>query len=206
MINIIKKSIWIVFASIILISCSEKSNPVDNTAALDSNKTESRLAFEYLNSVRANPSAYNTEMGINLDTIKARPKLIWNNTLEKVAIEKATDMATRNYFAHVTPEGYGINYLINKAGYTLPAQWLSDPKANNFESIAAAYKGNSFISGQDFIQQLIIDAGVPDLGHRFHLLGVGPWYSSLVDIGIGISRTPNSTYRNYICVIIAKRS
>jgi len=210
MLNKIKYPLLIIFLSLIWISCNEnKNNPVNtnnNNNKLDSNQKESRSAFEYLNLIRQNPNSYSAEIGVDLSTILPQAILKWNDTLEKVAITKANDLANRNYFAHVDPDGFGINYYVNKAGYTLLPNWLTDPKANNFESLAAAYKGSIVISGKDFIKQLIVDDGVPDLGHRKHLLGVGSWFASLVDIGIGIARNPNSNYKNYMCLIIAKHN
>ena len=94
-------------------------------------------AFLYLNKVRANPSLYSKEVGVSLTGIKARHALKWNDTLAKVAQAKAEDLAKNNYFDHVDPKGYGLNYHVAKAGYKLPEGWLDDPSANYVESLAA---------------------------------------------------------------------
>lgn len=163
-------------------------------------KEEAQQAFEYLNKVRTNPEQYYQELHFPKNTKVSQVKLVWNDTLAKVAENKAMDMAKHNYFNHVTLDGYGINYLINKAGYTLNKDWIKKKNANNFESIAANNP-----TGIEAIKTLIIDKGVTNLGHRKHLLGLDQWNSTLSDVGIGFARCPSgSAYQTYICVIIAK--
>jgi hypothetical protein len=162
-------------------------------------KTEAKSAYLFLNKVRGNISAYVKELKLPADIkINSKP-LMWNDTLAKVAETKALDMATRNYFAHVDPDGYGINYFMNKAGYKLPAYYLTSKSDNYFESLAAEEP-----DGIAAIKDLIIDAGEPTLGHRKHLLGIES-YGGYVDIGIGFVRCAGSgsRYSNYISVIIA---
>jgi len=197
------KYLTLVFIYLVLVSCSKNEN---NPVQVQDEKAEALDAFYYLNKVRQNPPAYSQEIGVDLSGVLARPELKWNEILKMVAEDKANDMAQRDYFAHITPEGYGINYYINKAGYTLPAEWLKDSSANNFESLAAAYKAGVVTTGIDLIKQMIVDKDVPDLGHRIHLLGMNAWNSNMKDIGIGFARNPSSKYQNYICVIIAKHS
>ena len=193
------------FTIILFVSCTKESDtPVEpkNETTLD--KNEANSAFTYLNKVRQNPSAYSLEIGVDLSSVAPRQTLVWNDILQKVAEDKAYDMASRDYFSHQTPEGYGINYFMNKAGYTMPSEWLKDPSANNFESIAAAYKTGVVITGIDLVRQMIVDKDVPDLGHRKHLLGIDTWNANMKEIGVGFARNPKTKYQNYICVIIAK--
>jgi len=111
-------------------------------------------------------------------------------------------MATRNYYGHIDPDGYGINYFINKSGYKLIPQWTKKKGDNSFESIAAEVE-----NGENAIRTFIIDEGVPSRGHRNHLLGVGQWNESLVDIGIGFARRDSgSNYKTYVSVVIAKHN
>src|SRR5262249_33785634 len=91
---------------------------IQSTATVDKNEAQS--AFQYLNQVRQNPAAFGNEIGADLSQVQPRPALVWYDELARVAELKAQDMANRNYFGHVTPEGYGINVLIAFAGYTLP--------------------------------------------------------------------------------------
>jgi uncharacterized protein YkwD len=164
-------------------------------------KAEGEKAFILLNKIRKNPQSFADAMPF-LKEIKAMPLLKWNDTLAKVAEAKALDMATRQYFGHVDPEGYGMNYFINKAGYKLDARWLSSKEMNYFESLSAGAS-----SGEAAIQNLLIDANTPSLGHRKHLLGIGNWNSSLMDIGIGYARpVASSPYMSYVCVLIVKHN
>jgi uncharacterized protein YkwD len=164
-------------------------------------KAEEQKAFELLNKVRQNPKAYSAGWNnINLSSVKAKPALVWNDTLAKVAEAKAIDMARRNYFNHIDPGGYGMNYYINKAGYKLSKDWLKNKNENYFESIAAGEN-----TGEETIRDLIIDKDTPGLGHRSHLLGMNKFYADLVDIGIGFARCSNGcTYQTYVSVVIAR--
>ncbi len=126
--------------------------------------------------------------------------LRWNANLAKAAEARAMDMAQRNYFDHTDPDGYGPNYHILRAGYSLNPGWLKRKNANNFESIGANHP-----SAIDGMKAMIIGKNSPGLGHRKHLLGMDEWNGSLQDIGIGYVRVPSgSTYQSYLCIIIAK--
>lgn len=158
-------------------------------------------AFIYLNKVRANPASYSKVLNVNLNSIKPSQALIWDTILAKEAQRKAAEMATQNYFAHVDKKGYGMNYYIYKAGFAIPETWVNDKKKNYVESLGATTEGPD-----DFIAQLIIDKGVPDLSHRKHLLSVGDFFSKNTHVGIGIAYNPNSTYHYYCCVLIAPKT
>jgi uncharacterized protein YkwD len=163
-------------------------------------ESEAQKAFALLNDIRGNPKKYENEMPFLKDLSMANQRLVWNETLAGVAEAKAVDMADKNYFAHVDPSGYGINHYVQKAGYELNPDWTKNKRENNFESLAA---GDD--TGEDAIYGLIIDDGVPSLGHRRHLLGLTPWDSTLVDVGIGFVRRPTgSEWQSYCVVIIAK--
>lgn len=162
-------------------------------------KEEAQKAFALLNKIRTNPAAFASEMPF-LAKINSKPQLKWSDTLAKVAEAKALDMATRDYVDHVDPDGYGLNYYIDKAGYKLNPRWLTAKNLNFFESMSA---GSA--DGETAIRKLIIDNGVPTLGHRKHLLGLDDWTASLTDIGIGYARpVAKAEYKSYVCVIIAK--
>jgi uncharacterized protein YkwD len=171
------------------------------TDSITVDKNEAKAAFNLINQIRSNPAAYSKVAGVDLSSIKAMPKLRWNDTLAKVAEAKAMDMANRNYFGHVNPDGYGMNYFINQAGYKLLPDWLDDKKKNFFESIQAGAP-----TGEESVKYLILDANTPSLGHRKHLLGMGDWNASLVDIGIGFVKVPDgqAKYKTYTSIVIAK--
>jgi uncharacterized protein YkwD len=164
-------------------------------------KAAARQAYTYLNNIRIAPGAYAAGFPF-LREVPPRKELHWNDTLAQVAEAKALDMARRQYFGHIDPDGFGLNKFINQAGYRLPQAWLVDPKANYFESLCA---GSS--SCEEAIGILIKDEGVPSLGHRNHLLGLTAFHEAQVDIGIGYVRVSGaSAYSSYTCVVIARHT
>ncbi len=162
---------------------------------------EVNAAFVLLNAMRNDPESYSTMVGFDLSGVKSLPSLKWNSALAKVAQQKADDMVKRGYFSHTDPDGYGVNYFINQAGYTLNPSWYSSKSLNYFESIAAGKQ-----TGKQTIVQLVYDSGNANAnaGHRSHLLGISEWNASLTDIGIGHAYGPNTQYKHYWSFIIAK--
>ena len=51
----------------------------------------------------------------------AAPALTWNEQLEKAALAHSTDMNTKKYFSHTSPNGDRAGERIEKAGY----RWLA---------------------------------------------------------------------------------
>ncbi len=162
---------------------------------------EARRAFSYLNEIRSRPEKFLQKFPFLSKHTISKNSLLWNDQLAKAAETKALDMANRKYFAHVDPEGYGMNYYIDKGGYQLNKDWLKNKRSNNFESIAYGLK-----DGESTINTLIIDKGIAGLGHRKHLLGIDAWNSSLTDIGIGFASIERKEGypETYVCIIIAK--
>lgn len=160
---------------------------------------EFQEALDYLNKVRSSPNSYSNELGVSLINVDPMHPLKWNNYLAVAAQRKAQDMADRNYFAHVDPDGYGMNYFIQNAGYQLNSKWLTNISENYFESISAGSK-----NPLEAIKDLIIDDGVVGLGHRKHLLSIDDFRKPSYDIGIGWGYNMNSQYKTYCCVLIAK--
>lgn len=66
-----------------------------------------------------------------------RKEFKYDARLAGVARAKARDMATRKYFSHINPEGYGSNWHVAKTGYRLPPQWLAFKGSNQGESLLA---------------------------------------------------------------------
>lgn len=165
-------------------------------------KEEAQQAFQLLNTIRSNPEKYYKDLHLNAKLKVTKTPLRWNDTLAKVAEAKALDMAKRNYFDHINPDGFGINYFIDQSGYKLNADWIKNKNENFFESLASGYD-----SGAEAIKSLIIDANDANKGHRDHLLGIGDWDASLVDIGIGFVKCDGGgKYQSYTCIIIAKHN
>lgn len=165
-------------------------------------KKQAKEAYHLLNEIRQNPERYKKQLGLfNLNKV-TRKQLNWNKKLAEVAEYRAKDMANRNYFDHVNPDGKGPNYYIQRAGYDLNAKWLKNKRANNFESIAWNWP-----SAEDAIKGLIIGKEAPGYYHRKHLLGMDDWNSSLYDIGIGyVTKRKKGKQESYLCVIIAKHN
>lgn len=186
------------FVAIICTLCLLTSFQNNSDIIID--KAEAKKAFELLKEIRRNPGNYSRELNFPKNTKPSAVQLKWNDKLAKVAEAKALDMANRNYFGHVDPDGFGINYFINKSGYALNAAWIKEKNTNYFESLAVNTPG-----GEESIKYLVIDARTPSLGHRKHLLGLDEWNASLTDIGIGFARRETgSKYKTYTCIIIAK--
>lgn len=184
----------IISVSIVLFS----SNTNDYILVLEN---EALDAFDYLNEIRGNPAAFSDEIGISLSYVKNRDNLVWNEMLAQAAVEKAADMAGREYFAHVDPDGYGMNYHINKAGYELRADWLNPKSGNFFESIYYEFGINEAGEGRRAVKSLILDKNTNPPGHRNHLLGIEDFWADCRDCGIGIVRTGSKVY---VSILIAR--
>ena len=171
---------------------------VDKPIIID--KEESKKAFTTLQDIRNYPNKYFQQLHFDKDLKTSAIQLQWNDTLAKVAEGKAYDMAKRNYYGHVDPDGFGINHFIDQAGYKLNPKWTITKSNNYFESLTA-----NVTTGEEAIRYLVKDSITPSLGHRKHLLGLDNWNSTLTDVGIGFVRNDTgSIYRTYICIIIAK--
>jgi len=191
--------------SLLLISCEGASKDdfvlVESSVAERINEINRKDAFDYLNAVRNEPSAYSDELGVDLSDVEKRPELIWNEKLATAAYNKVKDMAENDYFSHVDLDGYGMNYRINEAGFHLSDYLLESKTVNTFESIAAGTKLNT---GKIMIQRLIIDKDIEGVGHRKHLLGMTDFWAEAEYCGIGFYKQPGSRYTHYICVLVAK--
>jgi len=162
-------------------------------------------ALTYLNRVRANPDAFSEEIGVPLHNAIPRHALKWDSRLGAAAQRKAEDMARRGYFDHVDPEGYGMNYFIQQAGYELHPLCLDDRSNNFWESIAAG-SSTPVASIIQLINDGVNSTDLTYAGHRVHLLGMSDNYADCDDIGIGFAYAPNSRYRYYCVVLIAKHT
>jgi uncharacterized protein YkwD len=118
-----------------------------------------------------------------------RGKVTLDPILCKVARERASDMARKNYFNHVNLNGQGPNHLIRRAGYGLPSFYDKSRSGNNIESIAMT-TGDSKSA---FTLWMNSD------GHRPHLLGEQAFYKEQTSVGVGVFRSPNPPYyKHYV--------
>lgn len=151
--------------------------------------TAPEMAFIYeLNRARSNPQRYDTEnnLGGILNGVAAQPPLALNLNLVESARFHAAEFGSAGYFDHQSAvNGEWPNKMARDAGYALPGGW-SDT-TNNIESIAATGTSGGSISysAPDALKALIIDAGVPSLGHRIHLLAMNSFNQNFREIGTG---------------------
>lgn len=123
-----------------------------------------------------------------------RVSLKYNETLARVARERAQDMARRGYFSHTNPDGAGANYLVRQAGYSLPDSYGKKKSSNNIESIASGNKTPADAWA----------AWMASSAHKKHLLGLSKDYAEQTDYGIGYVYVPDSQWKHYWVVITAK--
>ncbi|GMV79495.1 MAG: hypothetical protein AMXMBFR7_06790 [Planctomycetota bacterium] len=143
--------------------------------------TQDEQLFIYLlNKARHDPPAYGKSIGLNLDQVIPRPPLALNKELTASARFRAGDQAKRRYFGHTDPDGVGPNRHARESGYKLAASFGSKLADNNIESCS----GGDVLPA-DALKRLIVDEGVPSLGHRKHLLGMVPNHDSALEVGVG---------------------
>src|SRR5262249_22413402 len=130
-----------------------------------------QLFLERLNDARANPAAYGASIGLNLSGVAPAPPLAFDTRLIQAARLHSLDMFNRHYFAHVTPEGLGPSERIKGAGF---------PAVTSAESISEGFPGVT-----SSLQTLVIDDGIPNLGHRRQLLAIDSVFRKLNQVGIG---------------------
>ena len=161
--------------------------------------------FVYLlNYARNNPVAYQKEYGLaaDLSQAPARPPLAVNDDLFDSAGGHAEEMAQFNYFGHQSQvTGKWPNQMALDQGYALPSYFAAD--ANYIESIAA---GTFYSQAQDPLNGLLVDAGVPSLGHRNHLLGIDSFNADNREIGVGHAFNSTATYDNYWAIHSTRHS
>jgi len=125
-----------------------------------------------------------------------RPSLVCNTILSTVARARARDMAERDYFDHINPDGIGPNYLVLSAGYPLPAYYDLSQTGNNIESIGAGHP----------TPDAVWAAWMASSYHRIHLLGSNQFFGDQDEYGVGYHHDPQSRYRHYWVVITARQA
>jgi uncharacterized protein YkwD len=150
-----------------------------------------QLFLERLNDARANPAAYGASIGLDLGGVGPAQPLAFNVILIAAARLHSEDMAARGYFAHVTPEGLAPIDRVMAAGlrrFKGPGESISF--GTGFSSFSFTPTGGfvtTFIpyGPTDSLRDLIIDSGIPSLGHRRHLLAIDQAFQSDKSVGIG---------------------
>ncbi len=147
--------------------------------------------LERLNDARANPAAYGAAIGLDLSGVAPAPPLALNPYLTNAAQLHSQDMANRHYVDHTDPDGLTPLDRMRNAGFDV-ASWG--------ESIAAGYA-----TPADALKGLIIDSGVPGVGHRIQLLAMDPASRTLTQTGVGIAFGA-SAYNSYYTIDSASSS
>ncbi len=123
-----------------------------------------------------------------------RPFLVCDPTLERIAREMAQDMAVRDYFSHINPDGLGPNELVRRGGYPLTSDYDPAITANNIQSIG---RGGTL----DQMWPLWMNSD----SHRLHLIGDGPFWIAQTDYGIGYYYDPKSRSQHYWVILTARK-
>jgi uncharacterized protein YkwD len=147
-----------------------------------------QLFLEELNDARANPAAYGASIGVDLSGVAPSQPLAFNPALIQAARLHSQDMNDQGYFAHISPQGASPGDRISAAGFA----WTGYG-----ESIAG---GTAFPGPSQALSGLIIDAGVPDLGHRRQLLAIDAIYQNQNQVGIGVVQNGTGPLVDYYTV------
>jgi hypothetical protein len=147
-----------------------------------------QLFLEELNDARANPAAYGASIGVDLSAVAPSQPLAFSTQLIEAARLHSQDMNNRGYFSHYTPENIDPGQRMTAAGFAW-TDWG--------ESIAG---GTAFPGPSDALRGLIIDAGVPDLGHRRHLLAIDSMFQNQNQVGIGIVQAGTGPLVDYYTI------
>jgi len=128
---------------------------------------------------------------------QGRPRMTHDAHLHLVARAKARDMARRDYFAHVDPDGFGPNRVIAMTGYGLPEHYSKARSGNNVESIVA---------GTVFTPETAFREWMKSKPHRDHVLAREKFYRDQTRFGVGYFRSPDRILRNYYVFLSAPPS
>lgn len=144
--------------------------------------------LQLLNDARFNPAAYGVSLGLNLSNVAPSQPLAMNTSLVESARLHSQDMIAQNYFAHVTPQGVDPGGRIAATGFNATS-WAESIETNTNPSTFGGGFSPSYAAWDAgySLGDLIVDQGVPDLGHRVMLLDIGGQDHAMQQVGIGIA-------------------
>ncbi len=144
--------------------------------------------LEELNEARFNPAAYGVSLGLDLSSVAPSQPLAMNSLLVESARLHSQDMIAQNYFSHYTPQGVGPGQRIQATGFSDTGYAESIEYNTNPASISTGFASDyaAWDTGVS-LSNLIVDQGVPDLGHRVMLLDIGGQFDADRQVGIGIA-------------------
>jgi len=161
-----------------------------------------QLFIYLLNKARSDPPAYGKSIGLDLANVNSQHALAVNAELTASSRFRANDMLKRDYFSHIDPDGVGPNSHALEKGYLLGKIYKRAKDSNNIESICAGDE-----QAADILKSLIIDEGVPNLGHRKQLLAMQEFHTFAREIGVGIvpRGTATAKFEAYCAIHVAAR-
>jgi hypothetical protein len=149
--------------------------------------------LELLDDARFNPAAYGSALGIDLSGVAPAQPLAMNSLLVESARLHSQDMIAQGYFAHVTPQGVDPGARIAATGFVANG-WAESIETNTEPSqFGGTFRADfaTWDAGLS-LSDLIVDQGVPDLGHRVMLLDIGSLDQTMRQVGIGIASQDTS--------------
>jgi uncharacterized protein YkwD len=149
---------------------------------------EAQQFLQLLNQARANPAAFGQMIGVDLSGVAPAQPLAFNQQLINAALGHSQDMSTQGYFDHNTPQGVTPGQRISAAGF----DWDSWG-----ESIAG---GSQYPGAGSALTALLVDLGIPDLGHRRQLLAIDAIYQNQNEVGIGVLQNSSGPLVNYYTI------
>jgi len=153
------------------------------------------VAFTLLSAsaVAITPNSVESELArlIQTNANQKRIEMIHSPLLNAVARAKALDLAKRNYFNHVDPDGFGPNRVAQLVGHSLPEFYGSERGTNYIESLG----GGATSAAQQF------SAWLGSAGHRTHVLGTDAFYAEQTHYGVGYVDVAGSQYSRYYVFI-----
>ncbi len=149
--------------------------------------------LELLDDARFNPAAYGQSLGIDLSGVAPAQPLAMDTLLVESARLHSQDMIAQDYFSHDSPQGTDPGDRIAATGFA-DTGWAESIETNT-NPVAASQGFSAGYGAWDAgysLGDLIVDQGVPDLGHRIMLLDIGGLDHAMQQVGIGIA-TQDST-------------
>ncbi len=174
--------------ALILATAGIAAAPVDPS-------NQEQLGIYDLNRARHDPAAYGDSIGLDLDDVDPQPPLALNRYLTASARFHVDEMRDFDYFDHTSAvTGDGPNQMAVDHGYDLFGSGLDENwgATNYIESIA--YASNTWATFPAALEGLIVDEGVPSLGHRIHLLAMSSFARKHREVGAGRAEIGSKRY------------
>lgn len=157
------------------------SNGGGSSTSIDASLLE-QLSLERINRARLLPATEASMFNIAIDegipgqlNTTPKPAVTMNANLRGAALEHSTDMLDRDYFEHDTPEGVTPFERMQNAGYMFTAA------GENLAWRGTTGTLNVVQTVDDQHEDLFVDEGIPDRGHRVTMLN-----AAFREVGISI--------------------